>query len=415
MSQGEEQSRGETSAPVGWAYLVSQYPAVNHTFILREIRGLRNAGLPIQVASIRYADRPIEKLSAEEAEEFTLTFYVLAQQLRWPLVHLRVLFSRPLPYLSTLWYALGQARWDLRQALRHLAFFAEAVFVGDWVVRSGLGRVHTHFASTVALFASRLFGFPFSVTIHGPDEFNDVESFLMREKVQHAKLIVTISNYGRSQVLRASSIEDWEKVRVVRLGVDTTHYQPAARYVMPTVFEVISVGRLAPAKAQAILIQACATLLAEGRVLRLRLVGDGPDRQQLLGLVQQLSLTEHVVFEGALSHDRVLELYRTADAFALASFAEGVPVVLMEAMALAIPCAATRITGVPELITDGVDGLLASPASIPEFANLLRTIMDDSALRERLGRAGRAKVLQEYELSTNVETLARVFRESVQE
>ncbi len=250
---GDSQSNADATPP--WAYVVSQYPAVNHTFILREIRGLRAAGLPIVVASIRDADRPIEKLSAEEAEEARATTYVRARRAQWLVVHARVLLSRPAAYVSTLLYAIKMSRWNLRLALQHLAFFAEAMFVGDWAVRSGAKHLHTHFASTVALFAARVFGIPFSVTVHGPDEFNDVQSFLMREKVRRAGLVITISNYGRSQVLRASDPSDWAKVQVVRLGVDTGQYRAVRRSNSGDVFEMISVGRLAPAKAQTILIE----------------------------------------------------------------------------------------------------------------------------------------------------------------
>jgi colanic acid/amylovoran biosynthesis glycosyltransferase len=408
VSEGKEQHRPDAGRPVRWAYLVSQYPAVNHTFILREIRGLREAGIPVDVASIREADRPADKMSAEEAEELSHTVYVRAKRASWPQAHLKTLLSRPGAYFGTLLYALSRAKWNLRVAVRHLAFFAEAVVVGRWVSGTGAACLHTHFASTVALFAARIFGFPFSVTVHGPDEFNDVESFLMREKVRAARLIVTISNYGRSQVLRAADSVDWEKVHVVRLGVDTAKYQPVAR-VNEKVMEVISVGRLAPAKAQEILIRSCAALIAEGRALRLRLVGDGPDREHLRSVAERLNLDGQVIFEGALSHDHVLDLYRQADIFALASFAEGVPVVLMEAMALQIPCAATRITGVPELIRDESEGLLAAPGSIPEFTQCLRRLMDDAGLRARLGAAGREKVVRDYDLSTNVAQLARLF------
>lgn len=408
---------GSAGTAPALAYLVSQYPAVNHTFILREIRGLRAAGIAVHVASVRDADRARHEMSPDETEELAVTSYLRAGRRHWAAMHAATLLNRPGAYFETLFYAMAQARWDLRQALRHLLFFAEAVAVGHWFRGTRARHLHTHFASTPALFASRLFGFPFSITVHGPDEFNNVESFLMREKANHARLIVTISQYGRSQVLRASAQQDWHKVRVVRLGVNPDEYcrpgftgefsdEPSGGNC-----EVISVGRLAPAKAQAILIEACAGLLPDNPDLRLRLVGAGPDRELLERLTRELGMGAHVIFEGALSHHRVLELYRQARIFALASFAEGVPVVLMEAMALEIPCVATRITGVPELIGDGEDGLLVAPADTQELQAALSRLLHDPELRRRLGSAGREKVLRDYDIRTNIAKLAQLFRD----
>ncbi len=403
-------TQSSAGTPAALAYLVSQYPTISHTFVLREIRGLRAAGLTVHVASVRGADRDAGAMSPREAEEFAATRYLRAQRKQWPALHVGTLLGRPGPYLRTFFYAIALAGWDIRQLLRHLLFFADAVAVGAWFRGTGARHLHTHFASTAALLAARLFGFPFSITVHGSDEFRNAESFLMREKTKRARLIVAISNYGRSQVMLNSAYQDWHKVRVVRLGVDPAEYSRAETQA-GALCEVITVGRLSPPKALPMLLTACAELLREGFALRLRLVGDGPERPLLESVTRDLGIEQHVVFEGALSHDRVLEIYRRADIFALSSFAEGVPVVLMEAMALEIPCVATRITGVPELIRDEEEGLLVPPADTQELKTAIARLLQDPELRRRLGRAAREKVARDYNIHANIAQLAQLFRD----
>jgi colanic acid/amylovoran biosynthesis glycosyltransferase len=393
------------------AYLVSQYPAVNHTFILREVRGLRALGMDVAVASILARDRVEEKLSADEREEATSTFYVRPQGragLSGALV--RALFARPTGFVRGLGMAFRLSRWNIRTALRHLLYVSEAAAVGLWMARKGLRHLHTHFASTTALFVRAMFPVTISATIHGPDEFNDAVGFLLPEKVHAVEFVVAISNYGASQLMRVSDPADWNKIRVARLGVDPAEFSPRpVKDSEPGEYEIICVGRLAPAKAHMVLLEACAALQAHNRPFRLRLVGDGPDRKRLEAAAGRLGIAARVIFEGALSHDRVLELYRSADLFALASFAEGLPVVLMEAMAMQIPCVATHITGIPELIQNGVDGLLVPPADPGALARAIELVIDDHELRACIARAGRRKILLDYDAAANISKVYSLF------
>ena len=391
--------------PLG--YLVSQYPATNHTFILREIRTLRNLGFDIRVVSIRRPDRPAKTLSEEEAEEFAKTSFVLGSSVVGP--HLRTLLSAPIRYLAGLAFSLRLAGWNLAKAVRYLAYFAEAIIAGQQFQRQGVRHAHTHFASTVTLLMSRVFPITFSVTIHGPDEFNDVVGFHMAEKVAAATFVATISRFASSQTMRASDPRHWAKIRTLPLGVDPEDFSPRPP---PSGFEILCVGRLAPVKAHALLIAAVGRLVASGRNnLRLILIGDGPSRPAIEEQVKRDLLGAYVSVEGALNHDRVLDYYRRASVFALASFAEGVPVVLMEAMAMEVPCVATWVNGVPELVRDGVDGLLVPPADVEAVAAAIQRLMDDPGLGARLGRSGRERVIERYHLRRNTERLAATFRE----
>jgi len=179
------------------------------------------------------------------------------------------------------------------------------------------------------------------------------------------------------------------------------------------VFEILCVGRLTPAKGQHLLVQALTALLATGRRARLRIVGDGVDRPSLESLVACSALGDSVVFEGAVNQDRIRSLYARADCFCIPSFAEGIPVVLMEAMAMEIACVTTHITGIPELIRHGIEGLLVAPSDVDGLVGALASLIDDPALRSRLGQAGRRRVLAEYDLGANVEALAAVFRRRI--
>ena len=398
----EEGRTSLTREPVQIAYLVSQYPTVSHTFILREIRGLRALGFDVRVASVRAADRPVEQLSAEEREEQHATFYIKpAGPAALLAANLRMLFYSPVSYAGALLYAM-------RLGLSNIFYFAEAAMFADWMRRHSLSRVHMHFTSTVGLFAQRLLPMRTSVTIHGSDEFRDPAGFYLRQKVQAFDLVCAISEYGRDQLTRCSGARGWNKLRVVRLGVDPEVYAPRPFRYNPSPFEIICVGRLAQVKGQRVLIGAIERLIAANRAVSLRLAGDGPERADLEQEVARRCLARHVIFEGWQPADRVRDLYAQADVFALASFAEGIPVVLMEAMAMEIPCVATRITGVPELIRDELDGLLVPPSSEEALESALARLMDDPELRLRLGKSARRRILESYDLNRNIATLADV-------
>ncbi len=388
------------------AYLVSQYPAVNHTFILREILELRRLGFDIQVASIRAADRPLDRLSAEEQQEQRATFYVKPRGVFGILgANVLAFFRQPLRYIRALFYALRLAGWNARIAFFNLAYLAEAAVVVDWMRRQKLTRLHMHFTSTVGLLAGRLAPLRLSATIHGPAEFDDPTGFYLAEKIRAFHLLCAISEYGRSQLMKFSEPVEWTKFHVARLGVDPALYAPRPLRENPSPFEILFVGRLAPVKGPSVLVAAMDRLVRQGRQVRLRFVGDGPERAAL-----ERRLNPHVIFEGWQNADRVRALYQQADIFVLPSFAEGIPVVLMEAMAMEIPCVTTRITGIPELIRDQVDGLLVTPANDEELAAAIARLMDDPELRQRIGRAARQRVVEDYDLQRNTAQLAKVFR-----
>lgn len=404
-------SSSHNNTSVRLAYLLSQYPATNHTFLLWEVRTLRRLGFEVHVASVRAPDRPVSQLTPVELEEFKAAWYVKPAGLFGAVsAILRTLFAHPVGWFRGVAYAVELSGVDLQALGRNLFYLAEAMMVGDWMRRRGLAHVHTHFSSTVVLLLGRVFPVTISMTLHGSAEFYDPEGFYLRQKIAASRFVIAISNHGRSQMLMSSPPQQWQKIEVCPLGVDPDVFRPRQFRPNPPTFTITCVGRLAPAKGQPLLVNAVAQLIEGGRAVRLRLVGDGPVQHDLEQQIQRMRLENHVVLEGALNQDRVRAVYAETDIFALASFAEGVPVVLMEAMAMQIPCVATWITGVPELIRDGVDGLLIPPAHPAALTAALERLMDDADLRLRLSENGRKRVMENYNLQVNTEQLAGVFR-----
>lgn len=396
------------------AYLVSQYPMLSMIFIIREVLQLRRLGWRIDVASINAADRGLQGLTTDEAGEASTTYYLKPHGWRGALVaHLDTALRHPRGWLRGWAAVVRLARADLRQLALNLAYFTEALMVGVWMRQRDQQHLHAHLgsqAATVALFVKRVFGHGFSITVHGPDEFYDAYRQYLPEKVAAADFICCISHFARSQLMRLSPYAHWHKLEVVRLGVDPAHFAPRPRPLSADgAFELLCVGRLTPSKGQHLLIDAVARLLGQGRHVRLRLVGAGDDRASLEAQVRSQGLADHVLFEGAVNQDRIRALYAQAHCFCIASFAEGIPVVLMEAMAMAVPCVTTRITGIPELIEDGRDGLLVAPSDAAGLAAAIARLMDDPALYDRLAAAGRQRVVDDYDLARNVDRLAEVF------
>jgi colanic acid/amylovoran biosynthesis glycosyltransferase len=395
-------------------YLVSKYPAVSHTFILREILALRERGVHIEVASIN--DPTVRgDMTQVEKDEADRTFYVKqAGALGVMRAACPMLIRHPVGLLRGLRFALSLGRGGPARTLLCFFYYAEALILSRWLQRQSLDHLHVHFASqaaTVALILTHIAPVNLSITVHGPDEFFDVPGFYLVEKIAAARFITCISFFAQSQLMKLTPGTQWHKFDIARLGVDCNHFSPRlSRPSSPDCFEILSVGRLVPAKGQRVLIEAAAQLIRDGRQIRLRFVGDGPDRKQLEDLVKQKGLVSQIRFEGSINQDRIQEFYMATDIFAMASFAEGIPVVLMEAMAMGIPCVATSINGIPELIRDGIDGLLVAPSDVQGLALALARLMDENTLRETLGKAGRLRIQQNYELSKSADRIAALLR-----
>jgi len=393
------------------AYLLSEYPTLGHTYILREVRQLRELGWDIRTISIRRPGNRPAPLSPAEAEEIRSTWYILGGGLGFYLkCHAITLARRPVRYLRGLLAAWRFGRFNPRQTLLATAYFVEAVCAGHRLHQAGIKYVHSVYSTTVALILSRIFDINLSMTFHGPAEFIDPEGFAIREKVRTAQVVCSISHFGKSQIMLWSSSSDWHKFAVAPLGVEISAWRPALFREHPSPFHLISVGRLVEIKGYPLLLDAVALLCNEGRDIQLTLAGDGPDRAKLEAQAQHLGIADRVVFAGWKDQQALRELYLNCDLCVLTSFAEGVPVVLMEAMATGVPCVAPRINGIPELIRDGIDGLLFTASDVEELVAVIGKLIDGPELRRRMANSSRERVADKYDLQKNVLHLSQVFR-----
>jgi len=394
-------------------YLVSQYPGISHTFILREVLGLQRLGFRIEPASVNLPDRPVERLTADERTEAERTYYIKQQGASGAAGAMLTRFVRaPGRFFSTLLCALRLGGPDPRKLSYQVFYFVEACLLAEWMRSKRLSHLHVHFAtpaSMVGLLATRLEGATLSITVHGPDEFYDAPGYRLTEKIEACAFLCAIGYYARSQLMKLSEPAHWDKIEISPLGVEVDLFTPPPFRETHERFEVLCVGRLVPAKGQHILLRAAELLAAHGRDFLLRFVGDGPDRDSLEREAAQPALAGRVRFEGSVDQEHIREFYSTAGAFALASFAEGIPVVLMEAMAMEIPCVTTWITGIPELIRNGEDGLLVAPSDVEGLALALECLMDDARLRRRMGESARQRVNEHYNLRKNILRLSAIF------
>jgi glycosyltransferase involved in cell wall biosynthesis len=416
-------SRGVPLNPNGrtiaLAYLTSQYPMLSMSFMLREVIELRSMGIRIETASINNRDRPAERMTPEEAIEASNTYYLKGHAFKGAVkAHAKTLLTNFPGYCRGVGMAIRLGGLDIKGIFYHLMYLTQGLMMGVWMQGKQCRHLHCHLASqaaTVAIYVRRVFGFSFSITVHGPDEFYDVQGHNLTQKIAEAEFLCCISFYARSQLMHFSPYAHWQKLLVSRLGVDTDRFSPNRVEGTPETFAILSVGRMVPAKGQHQLLDAVERLADQGRRLRLHLVGTGSDEASLRERVSLFKNPETVVFEGPVNQDRIRALYEKADLFCIPSFAEGIPVVLMEAMAMEVPCVTTQITGIPELIRPGEDGLLVAPSDLDGLTEALARMMDDRELRERLRKSGRARVVEHYNLRRNMEKLAAIFYERVKD
>jgi colanic acid/amylovoran biosynthesis glycosyltransferase len=398
--------------PVRVAYLCDQYPAVSHTFVLREVLELRRLGAEVETFSIH---RP-HAISATDREEAAGTYSVLpARPLTVVASHLAALARHPLRYVSTLAFALRRGR-----RVKQLCYFAEAAVLHRECRRRRLPHIHAHFTSPsadVAMLCARLGepdGLPasFSFSAHGTDIFVG-DQLQLAEKVRQAKLVVCVSDFGRGHLMGLVDRDHWAKIRVVRCGIDLDRFAPAARVRDGGPVRLLSVARLHPVKGHPVLIDAVASLIGAGEDVALTVVGDGPARGSLERQARERGVAEHVTFAGSVGQDEILAYYAAADVFCLPSFGEGIPVALMEAMATRLPVVASRVMGVPELVIDGHSGLLVAPGRPGALADALRTLIRDPGLRAQLGQAARARIRDAHEAQHSAVQLYRIYDEAL--
>jgi colanic acid/amylovoran biosynthesis glycosyltransferase len=354
----------------------------------------------------------MEKLSADEREEVALTLYVKSMPaMKAAFQNLSEFFQHPLRYLRGLLFAVGLGRSSPKRAIYHVAYFAEAILVGRYMRQRGISHVHASFSATVALIISRTFPVTMSFGVYGFGELHNPSETHLTKLIQGALFVRPNSRHGRGQLMLSSHRDEWPKLIYVPLGINAGEFAPGPPRAISAPPNLLCVGRLAPEKGQELLLEAIAGLKGEGRPVHLRLVGDGPDRMWLENRATELGIASNVEFAGWVDQDRLMTLYAETDVFVLSSLAEGIPMVLMEAMALQIPCVAPCITGIPELIEHGVDGMLFAVADVEDLTRKIRDLLDSPELCAQMGRQARARVGRDYDMARNTERFAAVLVE----
>jgi len=380
-------------------------------FIHREVSALRRLGFHIETVTIRGLSDAGESVNEAQREEAARIFVVLPPSpARLLGAHARLLGREPGRWFGALRLAWQTRPPGLPALLRQLAYFAEAGIVAEHMRERGLVHLHNHFASssgTVAMLAAELGGFTFSLSEHGPDIFWAPEWWRLDAKFSRALFVASISRFCRSQVLIWTPVERWGRVPIVHCGVEPTEY--AVRTHRNAGRRLLFTGRLARVKGLPVVLAAVQRLRARHPDIELSLAGDGPDRAVLEAEARRLGVADHVRFLGYQSSDQVAALLQDTDVFVLPSFAEGVPVVLMEAMASGVPVVTTRVAGVSELVEDGVSGFVVPPGDVDALARAIDTLLADPALRARFGAAGRAMVEREFDVGREAAWLGEVF------
>jgi glycosyltransferase involved in cell wall biosynthesis len=381
------------------AYLLHLFPRTTDTFIKREIRSLQKLGTDVRVISIwKPKDSEITPdILAEWSQDtqfalprpaFSIVRTVLAVALR-----------SPIRFLAAARLALSTSRPGMRGLLYQLFYFVEAIIAADLLYRNAITHVHNHIgdhSGTVTMLAAKLAGIRYSITFHGWPVFFDAKYSRIKEKVEGAQFTRSISYFCRSQLMMFSESVDPTYFRVVHCGleIDKYCYRPPRNEIK----YLLCVARLSPEKGLTFLIQALRLLRNKGYDLELRIAGDGPTKEPLKKLADELGLAEQVHFLGYLSEDKVINALQHSDLFVLPSFVEGLPVSAMEAMAVGVPVIATNIAGTSELIEDGKTGVLVRPSDPEALADAVVKMMHDHPFRIRAAELGRTKVIDEFDV-----------------
>jgi colanic acid/amylovoran biosynthesis glycosyltransferase len=393
------------------AYLVNQYPKVSHSFIRREILALERLGFEvIRIAHRGYAGEVVDEVDHLERKR---TRYVLREgPLGLILAIVRVLLSHPAAFVRALRLACRMSYRAERPLFVHLIYLAEACCIELWLRDADVRHVHAHFGTNsaeVALLVHALGGPTWSFTVHGPEEFDKPQSIGLGEKIQHCSFVVAISSYTRSQLYRWARQQDWPKVQVIHCGLEEEYFadEPVS---VPAARRLVCVGRLCEQKGQLLLVEAARRLVAQGVEFQLVLAGDGEMRGAIEACITRHDLQDIMHITGWISSEQVRKEILSSRALVLPSFAEGLPVVVMEAMALKRPVISTFVGGIPELVLPGDHGWLVPAGDVEGLTNAMQVCLDTPVdILNGMGEAAYKRVRARHSIDTQVQDLAQLF------
>ncbi|MDY6937341.1 MAG: glycosyltransferase family 4 protein [Cyanobacteriota bacterium] len=399
------------------AYLVNQYPKVSHSFIRREILALERCGVRVERFAVRSCDG--ELVDEADKQELEKTQVILREGIVGLLLGLlSVALSSPVAFFKALKLALQVGWGSDRGVVLHLAYLAEACILRGWLRDRQVTHLHAHFgtnSTTVAMLCRVLGGPPYSFTVHGPEEFDKTGAISLGEKIVRAAFVVAISSFGKSQLFRWCDRQHWSKIHIVRCGVDGGFL--AGEFVpIPETPQLVCIGRLSAQKGHLLLLEAARQLAKAGVEFKLVFVGDGELRSEVEDLIAKYDLKNSIEITGWASSATVRQYLLESRALVLPSFAEGLPVVIMESLALARPVLSTYVAGIPELVTPNKCGLLVPAGNANDLAVAMRTMLQmPVAELETWGRTGAERVAEQHNIDREAERLANLFRSEVEE
>ena len=394
------------------AYLVNQYPAISHSFIRREITALEKLGIEVLRFSVRCCTS--ELVDRKDKLEFEKTKIILDVGIIGLFLNLLgTALTNPVRFLDAFFLTLKIGWGKDKGLLIHLAYLAEACVLLRWCKSLAVTHVHAHFAfnpAAVVMLCHTLGGPPFSFTVHGPETFDRASVLSLDEKIKQARFVVAISSYCRSQLYRWSDRKYWSKIHIVRCGLNEQFLKQQA-VPIPQNSRLVCVGRLSEQKGHLVLLEAINNLVSKGIQLKLLLVGDGPLRSEIESLIASLKLQDYVEITGWATNSEVRQHILDSQLMVLPSFAEGLPVVIMEALALGRPVISTYIAGIPELLDNQSCGWLVTPGSVEELTSTIQTALNlDRDRLEQMGQIGIKRVEQQHDVNKEARKLANLFK-----
>jgi glycosyltransferase involved in cell wall biosynthesis len=388
-------------------YLTGQYPRATDTWIQREIAGLRRLGDEVSTFAVRRPGDEHMVGDEQRAERDSTTYlYPRLRSIRLIIAHLGLVLRSPARYVRTMRLAWTTRRPGLAGTAYQAVYFLEGGLLAASLLKRRIRHLHNHFGDsscTVAMLASELSGVPFSFTLHGPGIFFEPYTWRLDAKLERAAFCATISWFCRSQAAIFARPDDLDRIHIVHCGV-VPDALPSVRHDGPGT-QLLFVARLAELKGLSVLLAAVAALADDHAGLALTVIGDGPERRRFELLAAELGVADRVDFVGYRSQAEVADHLAATDVFVLPSYAEGVPVTLMEAMGAGVPVVATQVGGVSELVEDGTNGFVVRPGDVEQLTDRLHRLLIDPGLRADFGAAGRDKVGTEFASATEAARL----------
>jgi len=390
------------------SYLVNQYPKVSHSFIRREILALEKQGFQVQ----RIAQRGWKEslVDLEDKQEREKTQYIVQQgAIALLLSFLKVIFKYPFGVFEAFKRVWQVSKYSDQSFFLHLIYLLEASQLTLWMQSVKSQHLHAHFGTNsaeIAMLANAIANTPYSFTAHGPEEFDKPITLSLNTKIKYAKFVIAVSSFGRSQLYRWADYTDWPKVKVVHCGLERAFYDVPLQ-ALTELPSFVCVGRLCEQKGQMLLVQAAKQLYDANMKFHLTLAGDGEMRQDIEQQIQESGLQNHITITGWISSAQVRQYVLDAKALILPSFAEGLPVVIMEAMSLRRPVISTFVAGIPELVVDGVNGFLCPAGDMDSLAQTMKKLLEtDYLVLQNMGNFAYERVLARHQIDNEAAKIA---------